>query len=137
VTPIPTITPAGPTPTPTGQYVQSFTLINADTDQPIAAFDPIPENSIIKLSTLSTNHLNVRANTHPAIVGSLKFSYDANANFQLENVAPYAFVGDEFGNYAPWIPSLGAHTIIAIPYAGENATGTVGTPLTRNFTIEP
>jgi glucose/arabinose dehydrogenase len=137
VTPIPTITPAGPTPTPTGQYVQSLTLINADTDQPIAAFDPIPENAIIKLSTLATNHLNIRANTHPAIVGSLKFSYDAQTNFQLENVAPYAFVGDEFGNYAPWIPSLGDHTIIATPYAGENATGTVGTSLTRNFTIEP
>jgi hypothetical protein len=134
-TPTPT-GPATPTPTPMGQYVQSLTLINADTDLPIAAYDPIEEGVKIKLSTLPTTRLNIRANTFPVLVGSLKFGYDASGNFQLENIAPYAFAGDEFGNYAAWTPTLGDHTVIATPYAGQNTSGTVGTGLTRKFTIE-
>lgn len=128
--------PTGPTPTPTGQYVQSLTLINADTDLPISSYDPIEEGVKIKLSTLPTTRLTIRANTFPAVVGSLKFGYDANGNFQIENVAPYAFAGDEFGNYAAWTPTLGEHTVIATPYSLQNTSGTVGTGLTRKFTIE-
>ena len=126
----------GPTPTPIGQYVQSLTLINADTDLPIVAYDPIEEGVKIKLSTLPTNRLNIRANTFPALVGSLKFGYDAHGSFQIENIAPYAFAGDEFGNYAAWTPTLGEHTVIATPFSGQNTSGTLGTALIRKFTIE-
>ncbi len=127
--------PPIPTPTPNGQSITSYTLINADTDQPIANYNPMPPNATLDLSTLPTTHLNVRANTSPTTVGSVKFGYDANANFQTENTAPYALVSDNNGDYFSWTPTTGAHTINATPYTGPNATGTAGTNLLLNITV--
>src|SRR5215217_9499882 len=74
--------------------VQSFTLIDADTDRPIATFSPLTGGATIDLATLPTRHLNIRANTDPATIGSVKFGYDGNASANVENVAPYALGGD-------------------------------------------
>jgi hypothetical protein len=51
---------------PAGQAVVSFTLINADTDQPIATFDPLISGVTLNLATLPTRNLNIRANTSPS-----------------------------------------------------------------------
>ena len=134
-TPTPTPTPtATPTP-PAGQSVSSFTLINADIDQPIAGFDPIPVNATINLSSLPTKNLNIRANTNPQIVGSVRFGFDSNSNFGTENNPPYALASDNGGDYFPWTPSAGSHTLTATPYTSQNAAGTAGTPLSLAFTV--
>ena len=70
----------------------------------------------------------------PATVGSVKFVLDG-APFRIEGGAPYALAGDVSGNYNPWTPSLGSHTLQVIPYSGGNATGTQGTGMTVNFTV--
>src|SRR5215813_8310444 len=62
------------------QAVNSLTLINADTDMPVAGFDPIPNGATIDLSALPTVNLNIRANTTPASTGSVRFGFDATAN---------------------------------------------------------
>jgi DNA-binding beta-propeller fold protein YncE len=127
VTPTPSSGPTvTPTQSPTGQSVVSFTLINADTDQPIAGFDPLLNNATIQLSTLPTKNINVRANTNPSIVGSVRFGFDGNTSFQTENYIPYALASDDDGNYRPWTPSIGSHTISATPYTSQNAGGTTG-----------
>lgn len=116
------------------QAVTSFTLIDADADQPIAGFDPLPEGAVLNLATLPTRNLNIRANTSPQTVGSVRFRLDGS-NVRTENAAPYALAGDASGNYYPWTPSLGAHTLTATPYSNWGAGGTAGSELTRQFTV--
>jgi len=84
---------------------------------------------------LPTRNLSVRANVSGS-PGSVRFSYDGTVNYQTENVAPYAIKGDASGDYNPWTPAVGSHTLTASPYTGSNATGTAGTALTVNFTVQ-
>ena len=121
--------------TNSGPKVVNFTLINANTDQPIAAYDPIPEGATINLHDLPTSNLNVRANTDPYQVGSVMFSYGGQENFKTENVVPYAFQSDKDGNYHPWTPDLGGHSITATPFSISNRRGEKGAALTLNITI--
>jgi hypothetical protein len=128
VTPTPT-----PTPTPTGQFVSSFTLINADSDQPIQLLN---NGATLSLGALPTRNLNVRANTSPATVGSVVFVLSgAQSRNQTESGAPYALFGDKGGNYNPWTPALGSYTLKATPFSKASGNGTAGTPLTINFTV--
>lgn len=140
-TPTPSTTPspstsATPTASPvSGNQVVSYSLINADTDQIINEFNPIPENAILNLQTLPTQNLNIRANTNPGVVGSVRFALNANANFRTEGYAPYALGSDEDGNYNPWTPVVGSYTLTSTPYTLQNALGTAGHSLTLNFTV--
>jgi hypothetical protein len=52
------------------------------------------------------------------------------------SLAPYALAGDDNGNYRPWTPTVGSHTLKATPYAGANATGTAGSAVTVAFTVK-
>ncbi len=114
------------------QSVQSFTLINADTDTDISE---LLDGQTLNLATLPTANLSVRANPGTAPVGSVRFAYDGNPNFQTENVAPYALKGDTNGDYNAWTPTLGTHTLTATPYAASNAGGAIGSALTVVFTV--
>jgi CubicO group peptidase (beta-lactamase class C family) len=118
------------------QQVVSLTLINADTDQSIAGFDPLLDGAALTLSALPTRNLNIRANTSPATVGSVRFGFDTNASFRVENSAPYAFAGDTAGDFAPWTPAVGTHTVVATPYTQSGAGGTAGTGVGVTFTVK-
>ena len=120
---------------PQPQVVTGLALINADTDQPISGFNPLPNGATLNLAKLPTRNLNIRANTSPALVGSVRFRLDTNSNYRTENTVPYALAGDSSGNFHPWTPSVGSHTVSATPYSGSNATGTAGTALTISFTV--
>ena len=89
----------------------------------------------ITLADLPTPRLNVRAETSPATVGSVRFALDDNSNYRTETAAPYALTGDDAGNYRPWTPSVGTHTLKATPYTGAAASGTAGKALTVTFTV--
>jgi hypothetical protein len=115
-----------------GNSVASFTLVNADTD---ADLGPLAHGQTINLRTLPTRNLNVRANTSPAVVGSVRFTFSGTPATATESSAPYALAGDTGGNYNAWTPSLGSHTLSATPYSGSGATGTAGTALTISFTV--
>ncbi|WOO40862.1 DUF5060 domain-containing protein [Rubellicoccus peritrichatus] len=117
------------------QEVTSLTLINADTDLPIAAHSPLLDGASLDLNTLPTRNLNIQANTSPTAVGSVRFGYDGNANYRTESTAPYAFEGDNAGNYEPWTPTVGSHSVTATPYTAANGGGSAGAPLTINFTV--
>jgi hypothetical protein len=118
-----------------GQAVTSFTLINADTDQPMAGFDPLNSGASINLASLPTRNLNLRANTSPSVVGSVRFGYDGNSSLRIENGAPYALAGDTSGNYYAWTPATGSHSVTATPYTSSGAGGTAGTSKTITFTV--
>lgn len=112
------------------QTVSSFSLINADTDQPIRT---LVNGETINLATLPTRNLNLRANTSPAPVGSVRFVLNGVA--RNESIAPYAWAGDTNGNYNAWTPAPGGYTLSGTAYAGSGATGTKGGTLTVNFTV--
>lgn len=114
--------------------VTSFTLINADSNQPIAAFDPFIDGAVLDLRTLPSPRLNVRANVS-GTVGSVLFGLDDNPNARMESVAPFALAGDTDGNYNPWTPSPGPHTLTATPFTAGGGGGSAGTPLTITFTV--
>jgi Domain of unknown function (DUF5060)/Stigma-specific protein, Stig1/Putative collagen-binding domain of a collagenase len=112
----------------------SLTLINADTDMPVPAYDPVVTGETFDLSNLGTSNLTLRANASG--VGSVVFGLDGNASYRTENTAPYALDGDTVGDYNPWTLSNGSHTVSATPYIGANASGgTAGPTETVTFTI--
>jgi hypothetical protein len=117
--------------TSSGQSVASFTLINAETDKDIGL---LTDGYTINFATLGTNRLSVRANTSPAIVGSVVFTLDG-VKVITENGAPYAIKGNSSTDYYAWTPTVGSHILTATPYSGSNASGTVGTPKTVQFTV--
>ncbi len=119
----------------TTQSVTNFTLINADTDLPVAGFNPIPSGATINLTLLPTSNLNIRANTTPSTVGSVRFGLDAAANFSTDNAVPYALAGGSGGNYAPWTPTLGSHTVTGTPFTRTNARGTAGKASSVTFLV--
>jgi len=135
-TPTPTSTPTTPTPTPTatpaGQLLASFSLINADNGQVIQT---LTNGSTIHLST-SGSHLNVRANTTPATVGSVVMVLSGTqSRTQTENNAPYSLFGDSGGIYSSWTPAVGSYVLKGTPFASTNGTGTAGTALTISFSV--
>jgi len=128
---LPALTTAPPDqPAPGGGKgdVVGFTLINADTNQPIG---PLKDGATLDLSKLPTRNLNVRADTRPANVGSVRFKLDGKT-VRTEGTAPYALAGDQGGRYSSWTPSPGRHTLTATPYSRGGARGKA---LTVRFTV--
>ncbi|WP_449555731.1 PKD domain-containing protein, partial [Hymenobacter terricola] len=116
-----------------GPAVANFALVNADTGQDIQL---LTTGAVLNLATLPTQHLNVRANTSPAAVGSVVFALSgAQGQNQTESVAPYALFGDVNGVYNPWTPPLGSYSLTGTPFSGGGGSGTAGTPLTVAFTV--
>ncbi|MGV3504496.1 MAG: InlB B-repeat-containing protein [Adhaeribacter sp.] len=116
-----------------GEQVLSFTLINASTELPILTLTP---GQVLNLADLPSRSLNIRANTSPAIVGSVRFVLSgALSRTHIESGSPYALYGDNSGNYNSWTPALGTYTLTATPYPSANAGGTPGAPLSLSFSV--
>jgi hypothetical protein len=112
--------------------ITGFTLINADTDQPIRT---IMNGDTINLASLPTTNLNIRAETNAGPIESVRFAFDGNNNYRVENLAPYALFSDQAGDYHAGTLGLGGHTVLATPFTGDNASGSQGVPLTISFTV--
>jgi hypothetical protein len=126
---------ATPTSPPGPAAVTSFSLINADTNQPLAGFNPSAEGATIKLSQLPTRRLNIQANLDSGVVGSVRFDLNGVWQYRLENEAPYTLAGDWNGDYYPWVPNVGAYRVVASPFHQTDAKGTPGTALTLRFNV--
>jgi hypothetical protein len=114
--------------------VTGYTLINADTDQPIAAYTNLAATAVLDLTTLPTKKLNIRANVGTG-VASVKFGYDTTATYGVRSTAPFAFAGAVGTNYNAWTPTVGTHTVKATPYSAKNATGTAGKLFAVTFKV--
>ncbi|MGV3639933.1 MAG: T9SS type A sorting domain-containing protein, partial [Adhaeribacter sp.] len=120
-------------PLPKGGQLQSFTLIDTGSEQPIQA---LGEGDTLNLATLPTLKLSVRANTIPPAVGSVKFALSGRQTWTyVDNAGPYALFGDKKGDYNKWTPKPGDYTLLATPYSGKDGKGEAGTPLTIHFTV--
>jgi hypothetical protein len=114
--------------------VTSLTLMNADTDQPVAGAGTLNDDSVLDLAKLPSRRLNVVANVDSA-VGSVRFRYDGNAAYKTENTAAYAMAGNSGADFYAWTPAVGKHTITATPYKYANASGAAGSAETVTFTV--
>jgi hypothetical protein len=118
---------------PTDQSLIGFSLIDADTDQPIM---PLANGATLDLTALPTKNLNIRAETDPTRVGSVRFSLDGTYDRdRIENSPPYALMGDVRLDYRSWTPSVGSYQLTATPYTASDGSGTRGTPLTISFNV--
>lgn len=113
--------------------VTSFTLIDADTDQPVQGYENLTDGAIIDPTIIAISRLNIRANTNSAPVGSVSLVLDDVRH--VENVSPFALFGNSGDNYSTGRLALGNHVLTAIPYAQDYATGPAGTSLTISFTV--
>lgn len=112
----------------------SFSLINADTDELITGYEVIEDGMALDLAVLPPR-FTIRANTNPTVVGSVRFSLNGDPNTKVENMLPYTINGDNEGDYLPWYPDLGDHTLVATPYTESWAGGTAGIPLMIRFSV--
>ncbi|UZR98580.1 PKD domain-containing protein [Chondrinema litorale] len=131
-----------PAPTSSNAFV-SFSLMNAQTNQPISGFETIANGAVINLTNLPTQNINIRANTNPATVGSVQFdltsSNGGTSKSAKENAAPYALFGDVAGNYNSW-PSSGvqagySYQLVGKAYQNANLQGNLLGTLTIQFSF--
>ncbi|CAM4047076.1 hypothetical protein [Deinococcus marmoris] len=122
--------------------VASFTLINADTNQPVPGFDPLRPGARLRLSALPPR-LNMRANVGGG-VNSVRFA-QKGVNDYVENEAPFALCGDtkdQKGNKGDYLPcgsgqfAPGQHRLTATPFDKMFAAGTKGQALSLDYTVE-
>jgi len=110
---------------------ESFTLINADTEEDIMT---LASGATINLAALPTKNLNIRYNSSTE-VGSVVLSLSGEQSMKVtESGAPYAFE-DNNGNYKGWSFATGSYTLKATPYTENGGDGTAGSTLTINFTV--
>src|SRR5215210_7622077 len=110
--------------------VSGFTLINADTDRPIAT---LADGAVINLSTLPTRNLNVLTNANDD-TGSVKLSLDG-ALRRIESTAPFALEGNDGPDFYAWTPAAGSHVITATPYTLRDGGGDPGATVTVHFSV--
>jgi hypothetical protein len=112
--------------------VEQLVLINAITDLPIAN---LTNNVVINVATLPTSSFNIQATTN-GVVGSIRFGYNSNMNYQVESGQPFSFCGDKGGNYKICsVLTIGRHVVTATPFSNASATGLAGTTFQVTFNI--
>ena len=88
----------------------SFTLIDADTDRPVAAYETLASGTTLDLAKLP-QHLSIRANLANG-GGQVRFDYNGQTSYRVENAAPYAIAGDDKGDFNAWTPQQGQNTLV-------------------------
>ncbi|NER79969.1 MAG: hypothetical protein F6K42_10370, partial [Leptolyngbya sp. SIO1D8] len=111
--------------------IESFTLVNAETDEDIIN---INDGDIIDIASLETTKLNIRANVDLVNTGSIKFELNG-AKLRTENLFPYAAFSDSNGDYNEWHPETGDYTLTATPFSFKNARGVEGPVKTISFSV--
>ncbi len=121
-------TPPPPPPT-TGTVIESLSLYNSDTDQPIRVL-----NATDTINLAETPNITIVPNLKSK-PGSLVFFLNG-VKVATETNAPYGIGGDLGGtNYNKWNAPLGKHTVRVVPYSGTAGTGTAGAAYTIEVTV--
>jgi hypothetical protein len=134
---VPTDTTPDPTPVPDVGTVTSLTLVDSDTDTDVSV---LTNGDVLDLSdtTLPAN-FNIRADVD-GIVRSVYFDgqWTGTSTEQItrtESVAPYAWIGDDGGDYDGRALLPGTYTITVTPYSETGSDGVRGEPFSLGFTV--
>ena len=94
-------------------------VVNADTDTDVMELTP---GATLNLAVTGPN-VNLRVDTSPPIISSVKFELDGNASYRTDVSAPYTIGGDNiWDDYVPWTPSPGSHSLTVTPQSGSPVT---------------
>ncbi len=116
----------------------SFTVVNSAKINRLVLVDArtaadlreIKEDDVINLRNLPGKQVNIRAETAPQQVGSVKFNFtgpETEAN-RTENFLPYALFGDtnQGSEYLPFDLKVGKYRLQATPYTEAEGKGAAG-----------
>lgn len=104
----------------------SFSLINGTTGQVLETFN---QSITIDRNRADFANLNFRANTAPAIVGSVKFKING-AQRNIDSSSPYLLGNQSLQNFA-----VGSTQLSAEPFTLSNGHGAHGEPLEVTVTL--
>lgn len=117
--------------------VTGFVLVDADNNRDIME---ITEGMEIDISKLPSMQINIRANTEPEKVGSVRLSIkDLKGNnflSHIENAVPYALFSDHRGNYYGRLAENGHFLVEATPYEHVEGKGKKGKTSGVNFKMK-
>jgi hypothetical protein len=122
---------------PAPSTMMSFTLINAETNQPITGFDPLPDGATLDLTQLPSQRLNIRANITTDGIGSVQFVFNDTV-IHTENTPPFSFPGDRNHGQdylALTLPGAGLYTLTATAYPEPDGRGTANISASISFTV--
>ncbi|MCB9129699.1 MAG: DUF362 domain-containing protein [Anaerolineales bacterium] len=108
-----------------GSVSGGFSVVNADTGEVVRSLN---NGDTLELTTLPAN-IAFRANTDPAVTGSVVFNFDGSSS--TDNSAPYQYGAVPL----EWTPDVGQHTISAQPFSAADGGGTGGEALSLSFTV--
>ena len=116
---------------PAAPRVESFTLINADTDQAIRT---LTDQDTVVIDQFPSGGFNIVAET--AGVGVQSVLFNLNGRDIIENYTPYAVGGDRGpSDFKSLRFPLGENTLTAGAYAKDKARGLSAPPLTITFRV--
>lgn len=115
--------------------ILSFTLVNSETNEPIAGYDPIQMDAVIDLDALPTLNLNIVATIGGSDPGSIAFALNGPSEDVIDNWAPFSVGGDTNGDFDNWTPLPGAYALTATPYAQADGNGDAGAAAELRFTV--
>ncbi len=93
----------------------------------------LKDGDIIDVAQPDYSSISIFANPNRK-AGSVVFFLDG-VQVQVENYDPFAIAGNSSKEIFEFNPTLGQHTLTAIPYTGKNGLGDPGIPLTITFTV--
>lgn len=111
--------------------VISLTVVRAEN---ASAIKQLADGATLDLGSLPTQRITLRADV-AGRVKSVRFHWDGSKRDHIEETAPYTILGGKNGKYERWKISPGEHTVTATPFAGPQASGEMGQPLTVHFTV--
>ena len=112
--------------------ITSLELIDAANDVSLGS---LTDGMSINIDEVSVSNLSVEALV-TSDVGSVKFELSGeHSKSNTENVAPYTLYGQTNGDYSGTNFTTGNYNLTVTPYAEDDLTGEIGTPLTVSFAI--
>jgi len=97
--------------------IKSFILIDTKTNKPVPGYTRLSDGEVLDLSKLPKG-LTIAVDMGKT-KAQVRFDFDGQKSYQVENFAPYALAGDNRGKFTAVDFSEGAHTITASVYKGK------------------
>ena len=107
--------------------VKEFIVVDDRTNQDLGQLP-----MVLDLEQYTNDRFNIRAETDPEKVGSVRFKLEGRKNRQrTENVIPYHLFGDR----SWWRPEAGTYTLSATPYNKKWRRGVAGITKSMDFQV--
>lgn len=117
---------------PVSSGVVSVTLVNAETGQAIVGMDPLMDGTTVRLSSLPTRNLSIRANVDPPDIDSVQFDFEDHNASSLVGGPPFSLPPSVRGKYVAEPLEPGPYHFSVTPYCGG---GKAGNPFRIKFDV--